>query len=1066
MADSDRGIPTGLNRIRAHRVPPEDQSSSGGDDPPAVAHGTGKGLRKGKKIARWFSSHLSPKDSYKASDKVPPNAESRMSEVKLASKKDRWGAMGLKPLQGTKSMPESSLIKRKTIEQKSFSHELGPRGGIRPLSIRARSYSDLKELLGSLHSKFDAVKEAVNTELAAFAGDVIDGQENGSLSKATETSEYLLYLSQQCIEMTSSQFRENCEGIVQKLAERRQQCQVGLVKQLSTRMLFILTRCTRLLQFQKDSGTISEDSLVRFKQCLENVPDVDMNWIHRIKKDDLSSNSTVEKNSVSVSSLEGDEINQSTENILRSDVCISSSPGNKGFLPSKNEDALPYIHQIDFGIPKDLFRESSFDSLYEQEDLPDGVDSVICRICEENVPTSHLESHSYICAYADKCDLEGLDLDERLLNIAEILEQIVESYNQSFQASTSSPENSRMHSTNSVHGSEGHSPRLQEWHNKGMEGMFEDIHEMDTACIDDPQVAASNNLKCLLAMKIAASHPASSNGSMTPTSTPRSNNFDLFWLEHNNPSEPEDMSQMNELSDLARRVANTELSDEGTSDYLGTCLHDLIDILQRSQQKALVIDTFGSRIKYLLKEKYLLAVESEHKSRSKDMGEFDKKGNAVANPSQSTSLAPGRTSLKEKTSIDDFDIIKPISRGAFGKVFLARKRTTGDLFAIKVLKKLGMIRKNDIERILAERNILITVRNPFVVRFFYSFTCRDNLYLVMEYLNGGDLYSMLRKVGCLEEDVARIYIAELVLALEYLHSLGITHRDLKPDNILIARDGHIKLTDFGLSKIGLIDSAIDLSGSDSAGSILLNTQNQHVVSEHAHQRETRSRDSAVGTPDYLAPEILLGNAHGFAADWWSVGIILFEFITGIPPFTARLPEMIFENILNRKIPWPCVPDDMSYEAKDLIDRFLNQDQDLRLGANGASEVKAHPFFKEINWDNLALQKAAFIPQPDSADDTSYFMSRHSSNSLQISVDENSSSFASDATKSSSHAGTETKMGEYSELKEFDSCASLDLSSLNFSFKNLSQLASMNYDALLQSGKSSKCSSPSQQDRSS
>ncbi|KAL5987078.1 putative serine/threonine protein kinase ire4, partial [Asimina triloba] len=109
-----------------------------------------------------------------------------------------------------------------------------------------------------------------------------------------------------------------------------------------------------------------------------------------------------------------------------------------------------------------------------------------------------------------------------------------------------------------------------------------------------------------------------------------------------------------------------------------------------------------------------------------------------------------------------------------------------------VLQKLDMIRKNDIERILAERNILITVRNPFVVRFYYSFTCSDNLYLVMEYLNGGDLYSLLRKVGCLEEDVARIYIAELVLALEYLHSLGIVHRDLKPDNILVAHDGHIK----------------------------------------------------------------------------------------------------------------------------------------------------------------------------------------------------------------------------------------------------------------------------------
>lgn len=1065
MEDSDGAeIPAGLTRIQIRRVPAEDQSSSGGDESPAISRSIPNGkpanrkeFRKGRKVAHLFRSYFSsPKESDKGFAGVPSDTEVKKVEFKLVKKKDRGGAklsMGLNDLTRNQSMPESSLIKSRTIAKKSFSHELGPRGGIRPLNKRAHSFSDLKELLRSLHSKFDAVKEAVDAELAAFAGDVMAALEKGSLSKGQKTAEDLLTLSHQCIEMTSSQFRENCESIVQKLAEKRQQCQVGLVKQLSTRMLFILTRCTRLLQFQKDSGTINEESLVRFKQCLESVPAIDMKWVQKTEKADFNSGNIVEQDRIPKHILDEHSKNKyPAESIPQIGVCSSTA--------SKDENALGHGHQMDLNLHKELLCESSSDSLHEQEDLFDGVDSVLCRICEENVPTSHLESHSYICAYADKCDLEGLDVDERLLNIAEILDQIVDLYNQSLLASNSSPQISRIDSTTSVHGSEGHSPKLQDWHNRGMEGMFEDIHEMDTACIDDPQITGSNNLKSQLAIKLGASHPASSNGSLTPvssTNTPMSSYFDLFWLEHNNPSEPEDVNQVNELAFLARRVACTDPSNEGASEYLGTCLHDLLDILRCSQLKGLVIDTFGSRIKYLLKEKYLLAIEPLDKSGSKEIGQVDEiKGNAVVNPSQCT-LAPGRTPHKEKTSIDDFEIIKPISRGAYGKVFLARKRTTGDLFAIKVLKKLDMIRKNDIERILAERNILIAVRNPFVVRFFYSFTCRDNLYLVMEYLNGGDLYSLLRKVGCLEEDVARIYIAELVLALEYLHSLGITHRDLKPDNILIARDGHIKLTDFGLSKIGLIDSAIDLSGSDTAGSILLNTQNQNRAPEHVQHR---SQNSAVGTPDYLAPEILLGNAHGYAADWWSVGIILFEFITGVPPFTDRLPEMIFDNILNGKIPWPGVPDDMSYEAKDLIDRFLIQDQDLRLGANGASEVKAHPFFKEINWDNLALQKAAFIPHPDGADDTSYFMSRHSSISSQVPADENSSDSASDATKSSSHTGT-TNMDEYTELKEFDSRTSLDLSSINFDFKNLSQLASMNYDALLQSGRTSKCSSPSQ-----
>ncbi|XP_020244524.1 probable serine/threonine protein kinase IRE4 isoform X2 [Asparagus officinalis] len=934
------------------------------------------------------------------------------------------------------SLPESSLARKASITQKSYSHELGPIGGIRASNLRPRSYSDLKDLLRSLDSRFDAVKEAVNAELAGFAGDVRDALDKGSLSKAQETAEDLLSLSLECIEMTSSYFRENCESIVQNLAERRQHCQPGLIKQLLTRMLFILTRCTRLLQFEKDSGSMNEDSLVRFKQCLESVPDVDMKWCRKTVKSVYSADSTALESVPRHPVKEGSKtVIHSTESISCSADGSIDSPRLRSVLPDRDGNAKVHSEEIENKAPIAVLCESSSDLHREQEESFDVIDSVLCRICEESVPTFHLESHSYICAYADKCDLEGLNVDERLMNIAEVLEQIVESYNQSLRVSSSSPEISRVQSTNSVHGSEGHSPKIQDLHNKGMEGMFEDLHEMDTAFIDDAHTAASNSLRSILAMKLGSSNPASSNGSMTPVSsatTPMSGHFDLYWLEHNNPSEPEDINQMNELADVAHRVACADLSKDGASEYLGICWRDLLDILQQSEIKALVIDTFGSRIKSLLKEKYDLAVEYMSKT-SDDMVHLDGiKGMADENSSPST-ISPPSSSHKERTSIDDFEIIKPISRGSYGKVYLGRKRTTGDLFAIKVLKKLGMIRKNDIERILAERNILITVRNPFVVRFFYSFTCRDNLYLVMEYLNGGDLYSLLRKIGCLEEAVARVYIAELVLALEYLHSLGITHRDLKPDNILIAHDGHIKLTDFGLSKIGLIDSAINLSGSGTAGSILVKVQNQHGLSDQSNQRGKQSQSSAVGTPDYLAPEILLGTAHGYAADWWSVGIMLFELITGVPPFNARLPEMIFDNILNRKIPWPRVPDDMSYEAKDLIDRFLNQDQDLRLGANGASEVKEHPFFKEIDWENLALQKAAFIPCPDSADDTSYFMTRHSSISSQIALDENSSDYASDATKSSSTA-TEANADEYSELNDFDARTSLDLSSINFSFK--------------------------------
>lgn len=237
----------------------------------------------------------------------------------------------------------------------------------------------------------------------------------------------------------------------------------------------------------------------------------------------------------------------STDGVTCSSGCALDTAEDGADAPSKDMGATTFYQETESKVSKDVLFEMSPDSQHGGEESFDGVDAVLCRICEENVPTSHLESHSYVCAYADKCSLDGLDVDERLLNMAEVLEQIVESYNQSWRASGSSPEISRIQSAGSVHGSEGHSPKVQEWHNKGMEAMFEDIHEMDTACIDDPYVAASSNLKGLLAMKLGSSQPASSNGSMTPassTTTPRSSHFDLFWLEQTNPSEPEDVNQV------------------------------------------------------------------------------------------------------------------------------------------------------------------------------------------------------------------------------------------------------------------------------------------------------------------------------------------------------------------------------------------------------------------------------------------------------------------------------------------------------------------------------------------
>ncbi len=233
--------------------------------------------------------------------------------------------------------------------------------------------------------------------------------------------------------------------------------------------------------------------------------------------------------------------------------------------------------------------------------------------------------------------------------------------------------------------------------------------------------------------------------------------------------------------------------------------------------------------------------------------------------------------------------------------------------------------------------------------------------MVMEYLPGGDVFSLLRNLSCFSEEMARHYIAELVVALAYLHAQGVVHRDLKPDNMLISRDGHIKLTDFGLSAMGLLEK-------------------QEEFRPCADQPDDADEEEkAVGSPEYLAPEVMLGTGSNHMVDWWAVGVMLYEFLVGITPFYGDTIEDVFQNILAAEINWPEPPDpELSDDAKDLIQRLLSVNPAERIGHSGPGEIKAHPFFAGVDWDNMLARPGPYVPKLDADDplNTEYFEARN------------------------------------------------------------------------------------------
>ena len=290
--------------------------------------------------------------------------------------------------------------------------------------------------------------------------------------------------------------------------------------------------------------------------------------------------------------------------------------------------------------------------------------------------------------------------------------------------------------------------------------------------------------------------------------------------------------------------------------------------------------------------------------------------------------------LSHLIRIEDFEFIKMISKGAFGKVWLVKRKATDDIYAMKMINFSDRMNRNNIDSLKKEKKVFQVLQGNWVVKAVFTFVHESYLCIVMEFLVGGDFGNILEKFCALEEWVARFYIAEVILALDSLHQLGIVHRDLKPDNILLGADGHIKLTDFGLSEVGvqqqkrartntttLMEST--KSGMESPRQARRDSLSlpalpqdtnkklerlldidQSKAGQNPKPEKTKGGNRIVGTPDYIPPEIIEGKSYDDPAiDWWSVGVLLFEFLVGVPPFNADKVEEVFDNILHRRIPW-------------------------------------------------------------------------------------------------------------------------------------------------------------------
>ncbi|CAD8161756.1 unnamed protein product [Paramecium octaurelia] len=305
----------------------------------------------------------------------------------------------------------------------------------------------------------------------------------------------------------------------------------------------------------------------------------------------------------------------------------------------------------------------------------------------------------------------------------------------------------------------------------------------------------------------------------------------------------------------------------------------------------------------------------------------------------------------KQVKLQDFEILQTLGTGSFGRVRLAKQKSNSKHVALKMLKKCEILRLKQVDHISSEFKILQQIQHPFIIELLGYTQDERYLYFVLEYIQGGELFTYLRNAGTIENDEAQFYSAQIVLMFEYLHSKTIVYRDLKPENLLIQQNGYLKLTDFGFAK---------------------------VVEDHTY--------TLCGTPEYLAPEILLNKGHGRPVDWWCLGIILYEMLAGIDPFNDEDPMAIYQKILKGKVKFP---KNFDNDAKELIKSLLVSDVSKRLGnlKNGANDIKQHKWYQTLNWDSLIKKqmRPKYIPSVRSENDTSNFADYPDSTELPDSI---------------------------------------------------------------------------------